>query len=71
MLFILIIIALSDVLYMEMIWSVCKENSLLPSRFSMLIDRYGHLKMAKKQKMVLQKKYIILQRGGKESCYRT
>lgn len=36
----------------EMIWSQCKENSLLPSRYSKSNDKYVHWKTAKKLKTI-------------------
>lgn len=50
MLVIVIISALNYGLPREMIWNLCKENSLL------LSDKYRHWKMSKEQKMLMHKK---------------
>lgn len=55
-LLIVIIFALSSVLPREIMWSLCKEDWLLPSVYSILSDKFKHWKMAKKLKRVIQKR---------------
>lgn len=49
----------------EMIQSLCKRNSLFLSGYGISNYKYKNMEVAK-QKMLMQKKKITLERGGKE-----
>lgn len=41
-------------LHTDMIWNLCTENSLLPSGYRKSNEKYGHWKMTKKLKTLMQ-----------------